>query len=116
MFWFFLFFMWIWLVISVFGDIIRASDLSGWAKAIWSLAIIIVPYIGVFAYLIVRGDSMANRSIQDAEDRDEAFRSYVRDAAGGTNTVDQLAALAELKANGTIDDAEFVKAKAQILR
>jgi hypothetical protein len=61
-FWFALFFLWIFLVIEVFGDIIASHDISGLRKALWTLAIIIFPYLGVFAYLVVRGRDMADRT------------------------------------------------------
>ena len=115
LFWFFLFFMWIWLVISIFGDIIRSKDLSGVSKAIWSLVIIFLPYIGIFGYLIVRGGSMAERSVQSAQAQEDAMKTYIRDTAGGSNSADQLAKLADLHASGKIDDGEFARGKAQIL-
>jgi hypothetical protein len=61
MLWFFLFFIWIWLLISLFGDIFRSSDLSGGAKAMWTIFIIVLPFLGVLVYLIVRGNSMQER-------------------------------------------------------
>ena len=71
MLWFFLFFIWIWLLISLFGDIFRSKDLSGWGKALWTIFIIILPFLGVLVYLIVRGNSMQERALQDAANRDE---------------------------------------------
>ena len=61
MLWFFLFLIWIWLLIVVFADIFRSSDLSGWGKALWTLFIIVLPYLGVFVYLIARGGTMQER-------------------------------------------------------
>ena len=114
MFWFFLFFLWIWLVISIFLDIFRSDDLSGWGKAGWSLAIIILPYLGVFLYLIVRGQSMGERSARQAQASEEAFRAYVQDAAA-SGSADELAKLAELHANGTLSDDEYARAKAKVI-
>src|SRR5688572_18483627 len=89
MLWFFLFFIWIWLLILVFSDIFRSHDLSGWAKAIWIIAIILLPYLGVFVYLIARGHKMQDHAIQDAKAQDAAFRQYVQSAAGsGTSSAD----------------------------
>ena len=114
MFWFFLFFLWIWLVISIFMDIFRSDDLSGWGKAGWALAIIILPYLGVFLYLIVRGKSMGERSVQQAQASEEAFRTYVQDAAA-SGSADELAKLAELHASGTLSDDEYARAKAKVI-
>ena len=80
MLWFFLFFIWIWLLIIVFADIFRSQDMSGWAKALWVLFVIIVPYLGVFLYLIVRGSKMHEHAQQAAAQQDAAMRAYIRDA------------------------------------
>src|SRR6476661_11105647 len=80
MLWFFMFFIWIWLLIVVFGDIFRSPDLGGWAKAIWSLFIIFLPYLGVFVYLIARGGKMHEHAVQAAQQVDEAQRAYIKDA------------------------------------
>jgi hypothetical protein len=114
-FWFFLFFMWIWLVITVFADIMRSHDLSGWAKALWAFFIIFLPYLGVFVYLIARGSKMTEHAAKAAEDQDAAMRAYIRDAAGSGGSADELAKLADLHANGTLDDDEYAKAKARVL-
>ena len=82
MLWFFLFFIWIWMLIIVFGDIFRSDDLSGWGKALWTIFIILVPYLGVFVYLIARGHKMQDRSMREAAQQERQFRSYVQDAAG----------------------------------
>jgi hypothetical protein len=113
--WFFLFFIWFWLVIMIFADLIRSKDLSGWVKAIWALAIIFLPYLGIQLYLIVRGGSMQERSVERAKADEEAFQSYVRDTAGGTSNADQLAKLADLHPSGKLDDTEYANAKAKVL-
>ena len=114
--WFFIFFMWIWLVISIFADIIRAHDMSGWAKALWSLFIIFVPFLGVFIYLIVNGGSMNDRSMQQAQAQQDATNAYIRQAAGtGGSTADELKNLADLHAAGTLSDDEYAKAKAKAI-
>lgn len=118
MLWFFLFIAWLWLLFSVFGDIFRSRDLSGLAKALWTLFILVLPLFGVLVYLIVRGGGMAERTAQAHEHRDEAFRAYVRDAAaanGGTSTADELAKLAALRDAGTISHDEFDAQKAKLL-
>ena len=83
--WFFLFFIWIWLLITVFADLFRSHDLSGWAKAAWCLFVIIVPYLGVFVYLIARGHKMAEHAQQAAEAQDLAQKAYIRDAVSGSS-------------------------------
>jgi type VI protein secretion system component VasK len=113
--WFFLFFMWIWLVISIFADIIRSGDLSGWGKALWSILIIFLPFLGVFLYLIVRGGKMAQHSAEDAQDQQAAVNAYIRQAAGTAGPGDQLATLAELHNSGKLSDAEYAQAKARVL-
>ena len=114
--WFFLFFIWIWLLIVVFGDIFRSQDLGGWAKAIWCIFIILVPYLGVFVYLIARGGKMHEHAMAAAQAQDQAMRQYVRDAAGtGGSTADELARLADLHEKGVISDAEFEQLKAKAL-
>jgi len=79
--WFFLFFIWIWLLIVVFSDIFRSHDLSGWAKALWIIFVVILPYLGVFVYLIARGRHMQEHAVADAKQRDSDFRQYVQSAA-----------------------------------
>ena len=114
--WFFLFFMWIWLVISIFADVMRAKDMSGWAKALWTIAIIIVPFLGVFIYLIVNGDNMNRRNTEAAQAQEDAVQSYIRQAAGsGGGAADELAKLADLHSKGVLDDAEYAAAKAKAL-
>ncbi len=115
MLWFFLFFAWIWLLIIVFGDIFRSHDLSGWAKALWTIFVVLVPWLGVLVYLIARGGKMQDRAAKEAQQQDQAFRSYVQDVAAPTNSADQLAKLADLKASGAISDQEFQTAKAKLL-
>jgi len=117
MLWFFLFVIWIWLLIMVFIDIFRSHDMGGFAKALWVIFIIILPFLGVFVYLIARGGKMHERAAQDAANQQKAFDDYVKQTAGtaGTSTADQLAKLSDLKSQGVITDAEFDAQKAKIL-
>ena len=116
MVWFFLWFIWIWLLILVFADIFRSQDLSGWAKALWSIFVIVLPYLGVFVYLIARGHKMNEHAAQEAQAQDAVFRQHVQEAAGsGGGTADELSKLADLKAQGVITDAEFEQQKAKLL-
>jgi hypothetical protein len=115
MVWFFLFFIWIWLLVAVFADIFRSRDLSGWGKAAWSILVIVLPYLGVFAYLIARGNKMSEHAMDESRAREEMFRGYVQDVVATTPTdVDQLAKLASLRAEGVIDDSEFERMKAKV--
>jgi hypothetical protein len=117
MFEFFLWVIWIWILIWVFIDIFRSHDLSGWAKALWFLFVLIIPLIGVLVYLIVRGGSMHERAVQQAQRQDEEARRYIQQAAASTpaSTADQLAKLADLRDRGVISAEEFEREKAKVL-
>ncbi len=114
--WFVLFFIWIWLLIMVFSDIFRSHDLSGWGKALWSIFIIVLPYLGVFVYLIARGQKMQEHAVADAKAHDAAARAYIQGVAGGgSGAADEIARLAELRDKGVITEAEFQQGKAKAL-
>ena len=117
MLYFFLFVIWIWLLITVFIDIFRSHDMGGWTKALWAIFVIILPFLGVFVYLIARGGKMQERAAQEAGQQQKAFDEYVRQAAGtaGDSTAEQLSKLADLKSQGVITEAEFEAQKAKIL-
>jgi hypothetical protein len=117
MLWFFLFFMWMYLLIVVFGDIFGSPDLSGWGKALWTIFVILLPYLGVFVYLIARGHKMQEHSRQRAADYDRSMRTYVQDvvATDGASPAAELARLADLRDQGVLSDAEFEQAKAKAL-
>ena len=85
------------------------------AKALWFLFVLFIPLIGVLVYLIARGDKMHQHAEQEAQQQDQAFRSYVQQAAGSPNTADQLAKLAELRDRGVITADEFEREKAKVL-
>jgi ABC-type multidrug transport system fused ATPase/permease subunit len=114
---FFIFIIWIWLLFMVFIDIFRSHDMSGWAKALWVIFIIVMPYLGVLVYLIARGGKMHERAAQQAAQQQKAFDQYVKQAAGtpGASSADQLSKLADLKSSGALTDAEFEAQKAKIL-
>jgi hypothetical protein len=115
MLWFFLFFIWIWLLISVFSDIFRSHDMGGWGKALWTVFVIVLPYLGVFVYLIARGKKMGEHAMHDAQRRDEQMRSYVQDVAGSTSTAGEIEHLAQLRTSGALTEEEFQQAKAKLL-
>jgi ABC-type multidrug transport system fused ATPase/permease subunit len=112
----FIFFIWIYLLFIVFIDIFRSHDMGGLAKALWVIFIIILPLLGILIYLIARGGSMHERQVAQLQAQQQAFDQYVKEtAATPESTADQLAKLADLKAQGHISDAEFDQAKAKIL-
>jgi len=111
----FLWVIWIWILIWVFIDIFRSHDLSGWAKALWFLFVLFIPLVGVLVYLIVRGGSMHERALQQAQQQDQEARAYIRQAAGTGSSADQLAKLADLRDRGVITPEEFEREKAKIL-
>jgi hypothetical protein len=115
--WFFLFFVWIMLIFTIFGDIIRSDDMGGWAKAIWSIFIIFLPFLGILIYLIVRGGGMAERNVAAAKKQQAMMDDYIRTSAAGDagSEADQLAKLADLHAAGKIDDAEYATAKTKVI-
>jgi Short C-terminal domain/Phospholipase_D-nuclease N-terminal len=117
MLWFFCFFILIWLLIVVFGDIFRSDDLSGWAKALWTIFVIFLPYLGIFVYLIARGGKMQKHAVQEAQAQDAAFRQYVQSAVStnGTSAADEISQLVDLRDKGVITDEEFQQAKAKAL-
>ncbi|MFL6134596.1 MAG: PLDc N-terminal domain-containing protein [Nocardioidaceae bacterium] len=116
MFWFMLLFAWIALVVSIFSDIFRDRELGGVAKALWTLFLIFVPWLGALTYLIVRGRAMNERSAQAAQERDESLRKFVREAAGTTSgTADELDKLVRLRDDGVITASDYEQAKAKVL-
>src|SRR5580704_17249354 len=117
MLYFFLFIIWIWLLVMVFFDIFRSHDIGGLAKALWVIFVLILPFLGVFVYLVARGGKMHERAAAEAAQQQKQFDSYVRQAAGtdGADTASQLSKLADLKSQGVITDAEFEAQKAKVL-
>jgi uncharacterized membrane protein YcjF (UPF0283 family) len=93
MFWLFLWIIWFFLLFKVISDIFRSHDLGGWGKAAWLVFVIILPFLGIFVYLIARGHSMARRDAEQAQAQQEALQAYVRQAAStaGTGTAEELA-------------------------
>ncbi|MEU0287978.1 SHOCT domain-containing protein [Streptomyces sp. NPDC052492] len=115
---FFLWIMWFILLFRVVVDIVRDDSLSGWAKTGWLVFTIVLPFLGVFVYVIARGRNMGRREMAQARAQQEALDSYIRETAkgaGGTGSVDELARLSEIKARGDISDDEFRRAKELVL-
>jgi hypothetical protein len=116
MLWFFLFVMWIYLFITLIADIFRSHDLSGWGKAAWIVGLLVFPILGSIAYVIARGEGMAERQIEQAKQQNAAFQDYVRNAAGtAASPADEVAKLVDLRASGVITDEEFERQKARVL-
>jgi hypothetical protein len=109
----FLWILWFFLLFRVILDIFRSSDLSGWGKAGWLIFVIILPFLGVFVYLIARGGSLHTRDVKEAQQADDSLRAYVQSASGSTAT--ELAKLAALRDQGVITEAEFDSQKAKLL-
>lgn len=114
MLWFFLFIIWIWLLIRIFADIFR-SDMSGLAKAIWVIFVIVVPFLGVLVYLIAHGGDMQERAMQQASEMEAAQRDYIQGVAGSGGSAEELEKLAKLHQQGVLTDDEFAAQKAKIL-
>lgn len=113
-FMFFLFIAWIWVLVGVISDVLRSDDLNGAAKALWVLGIIVVPWLGVLAYIMIRGEGMAERNLQAAAEAEKMRRAYIQDAAG-PSVAEELSRLAELKEKGVITDAELQAQKTKLL-
>jgi hypothetical protein len=107
----FVFIVWFWLLITVASDLFRRHDISGWAKAIWVIALIVAPYIGVLAYLIFQGQGMTERSLQRASDAREEIRRVV-----GFSAADEIEKLDRLKKAGSINEAEFARLRAKLVQ
>jgi hypothetical protein len=107
-------FLWLWVAVGVVFDIFRSRDLSNWGKALWMLFIIIIPYLGVLAYLIVRGHTMHEHHEKDRAQA-EAFQRFEASGGESRSPVDELAKLSELHDRGKLSDQEFEQAKARLL-
>jgi predicted membrane channel-forming protein YqfA (hemolysin III family) len=104
----------VWLAIVAFSDLFRRRDISGWGKAAWVVFIVLIPWIGVLAYLIFNHDGMAERSQKQTQAAQASFDEYVREAAGKGGPASEIDAAKKLLDSGTINKAEFdaIKAKA----
>jgi putative oligomerization/nucleic acid binding protein/phospholipase D-like protein len=106
---------WFWVLIIVISDLFSRHDIGGWAKAFWMLFVIVVPFLGVFIYVISQGKGMTERRNQQVKASQQEFDSYVRQVAASDGPADQIAKAKQLLDNGTIDQAEFDRLKAQAL-
>jgi hypothetical protein len=113
---FFLFLIYFWLLVIVIGDLFRDHELSGWAKAVWVLFILVAPMLGILLYLIFRGQGMGRRSAASAREAQERFDAYVRNAGGGGQSpTEQIAHAKSLLDSGAIDQGEYDRLKAKAL-
>ena len=111
---FFFWVIWIWILVTVLIDLFRRHDISGWGKAAWALFVIVLPYLGVFIYLITQGKSMAERRADEIRASRAAFDDHVRSVAA-SDPSDQIAKAKELLDSGAIDQAEFEQLKRKAL-
>ncbi|MER7967108.1 SHOCT domain-containing protein [Streptomyces ardesiacus] len=112
----FLWIMWFILLFRVVTDVFRDDGLNGWAKAGWLVFCVVLPFLGVFVYVIARGANMGRRETTRAREQREEFDACIRKtAADGSGSVDELTRLAEVRDRGAITDEEFRRAKDLVL-
>ena len=114
----FVFFAWVlffWLLFVVFGDLFRRDDISGWGKAGWTIFVIVLPFLGIFVYLIAEEKGMGERSMQRAQQEQAQMDTYVRSVASTGGSAEQIAKAKELLDSGAISQAEFDQLKAKAL-
>ena len=107
----FVFVMWFWLLITVFSDLFRRHDISGWGKAVWVIIMLLIPYIGVFVYMISQGRGMAERSSQQAQQARDELRRAV-----GFSVADEIQKLDGLRKSGSITDEEYTHLRAKLVQ
>jgi ABC-type multidrug transport system fused ATPase/permease subunit len=110
----FLFVAWIWVLVTVIGDLFGDHAVSGWGKAAWTILLILVPFLGVFIYLVARGGGMQERAVNRAAAAQKQFDAYVRQAAS-SSPAGELETLAGLRSKGVLSDSEFEQAKQKLL-
>ena len=111
----FMFVIWFWLLVSIFGDLFRDHESSGVTKALWIILILFIPFFGILLYLIVRGNGMAGRAAAQMQANQAQLDDYVRTTAGAASPSDQIASAKALLDAGTITQAEFDSLKAKAL-
>ena len=107
----FAFVIWFWLAISVFSDLFRRSDISGWGKAVWVIGVLLFPYLGVLAYLIFQGEGMRERRVERVQQAHQEFRNVV-----GIGVADEIEKLDRLRQSGSITDEEFTRLRAKVVK
>lgn len=107
----FLFVVWLWLLITVAADLFRRRDISGWGKAIWVIALVVLPYISILVYLISQGRGMAERNVRQVQETRDELRRVV-----GFSVADEITKLDALKKSGSITDQEFAQLRAKLVQ
>jgi hypothetical protein len=110
-----LFVIWIWILFTIIGDLFRDHEMSGWAKALWVLFLIFIPFLTMLVYLIARGSGMRDRTIKAQAEAKQHFDSYIQTQAHAPSPADELHKLNELKEKGALSAEEFDRAKAKLL-
>jgi len=105
----FIFVLWFWLFVSVASDLFRRKEISGWAKVLWVIALIVLPYIGIFAYVLTQGGGMAERNQARAQQARDELRQAI-----GFSAADEIQKLERLKSAGTISEQEYARLKARL--
>ena len=111
----FAFVIWFWLLIVVFGDVFRRRDIGGWGKAAWIILVIVLPYLGVFIYLIAEHSGMADRTVQDVQTQQAATDQYIRSVAGSGGPAGEIETAKKLLDSGAITQVEYDSLKAKAL-
>ena len=111
----FLWVVWFWLVITIFADIFRSEDLTGWGKVGWTVLTVFLPYLGVFIYLIARGRSMQERDTRRHRQLEQATESYILGVASAPSPTEELMRLSQLRESGVLTEQEFAAQKARVL-
>lgn len=112
---FFAFVVWIWILITVFGDIFRRRDIGGFGKTLWIIFVIVLPYLGVFVYLVAEHNGMTERSVKAQQQAQSQFDQYVQSAAGKSDPAEQIAKAKQMLDSGTNNQAEFDQLKQKAL-
>jgi len=112
---FFAFVVWIWILFTVMLDIFRRHDTSGFTKVLWIIFIVVLPYLGVFVYLIVEHKGMTERAVKQQQDAQAQFDRYVQSAAAKGDPTEQIAKAKQMRDDGTITQAEFDQIKQRAL-
>jgi len=115
MFIFFAWVVWIWLLITIFMDLFSRDDISGWGKAGWTVFVLVLPFIGVFAYLITESKAMAERKLAQAKASQDSFDAYVKSVATTTGGTEEISRAKDLLDSGAITTAEYEQIKAKAL-
>jgi hypothetical protein len=112
---FFLWILWIWLLFTIFADVFRRHDISGWLKTVWIVFVIVLPFLGAFVYLITQNVGMTERQLDRARAEREHLDSYVRETAGAGGAASEIEKAKRLLDSGAITEAEFEAIKQRAL-